>query len=404
MNGIEGIAAPGEKTAEMKRRRNLFLCIPSRIILNEKGAALFISHNKPLHRFETTDGERHFGFRLEKISFAWLKKLLLKDLLKKMETQIKDISACRVHLEDTIKLVFFSMCRHRINQSILERVYDCPVVRTWNRANPKKSIGPGMKMEEESFRDQLNSRMPGGLENLKGELYHKIIKSLPPSLVEAREEPMDIYHFVRELVSDLNPLVFFILAGSTPEDRFRLIQEINKVMIQFVGYFDIVNLASLLTIELVSAAERSALVRLLENAGDIRGILENPDRRKAVMAEKHFRGSTVVAAVPAIIPENQRLRFRISVYNDGADLDEERKLMEDFTERSYTFKSGQRLEEFFKTPLSRRGPGVYEDRGLCFYYLTILQDQCRKNKIPLDTAIKNSPSGESVVTTLWFSL
>jgi hypothetical protein len=406
MRGFQGLAA-GEKKPEKRRQRNLFLCVPSRIILNEKGISFFISHNHRLHRFETADGERHFGFRLEKTGFAWLKKLLLKDYLKKIEIQVKDISACRLHVEDAVKMVFFSMFRRRINSSIMEYIYESPMLRTWNRANPKKSIGPGMNIAEGAFRRLLDSRMPGELEQLKSELFHKVIQTLPASFVETREDPRDLHNFVRELINDLNSLILFVLAGSGGEERRRLIQNICEVIREALRRFDILNLASFLTIELVSAAERSSLVRMLEHSGDVKSILESPERRKSIMEEKRFRGATVVLAVP---PEtfsgNRRLRFRLSVYNDGADLAAERKLMEDFTERSYTFKDGRHLEEFFKTPGTGRGAGagVYEDNGMCFYYLTILRDGCAKNNILLDAAVKNSHSGKSVVTTLWFGL
>ncbi|MDR1931307.1 MAG: hypothetical protein LBQ57_00655 [Spirochaetales bacterium] len=401
MTGIRDKAADSEKRTEKKRHRDLFLFLPSRIILNERGVSFFMSHGHTLHRFETADGERHFGFRFERTGFAWLKKLLLKNYLKKIEIQVKDISACRVHVEDAVKMVFFSMFRHRINSSVIESVYDSPMLRAWNRANPKKSIGPGVKIAEESFRELLNSRMPGKMEDLKSELFHKIIETLPPSFIETREDPRDLHNFVRELIADLNALILFVLAGSRGEDRARLIQNICKVIIEFIHRFDILNLASFLAIELVSAAERSSLVRMLEISDDIKSILESPDRRKSIMSQKRFRGATVVLAVPPDIPpENRRLRFRLSVYNDGADAQAERKLMEDFTERSYTFKDGRHLEEFFKR--SGREPGVYEDNGMCFYYLTILQEQCRKNNILLDATVKSSHSGESVVTTLWF--
>jgi hypothetical protein len=121
------------------------------------------------------------------------------------------------------------------------------------------------------------------------------------------------------------------------------------------------------------------------------------------MEEKHFRGSTIVIAMPGeTVSENRRLRFRLSVYNDGADAESERKLMEDFTERSYSFNEGRHLADFFKIPSYKREPWVYEDNGLCFYYLTILQEQCRTNKILLDANIKQSGSSDSVVTTLRF--
>jgi hypothetical protein len=402
MTGIQDLVTD-EKKSEKKRQRDLFLCVPSRIILNEKGASFFISHNHRLHRFETADGERHFGFRLEKTRFAWLKKLLLKNYLKKIEIQVRDISACRVYVEDAVKMVFFAMFRSRINSTILEYIYESPMLRSWNRANPKKSIGPGVKIAEGAFRQMLDSRMPGGLEELKTELFHRVIRTLPASFVETREDPRNLHNFVRELIHDLNSFILFVLAGSEGGDRGRLIQNMCAAINEALHRLDILNLASFLAIELVSAAERSSLVRMLGNSKDIKSILESPERRKSIMEEKRFRGATVVLAVPPeSISGNSRLRFRLSVYNDGADLAAERKLMEDFTERSYTFKDGRHLEEFFKTP--EAGRGVYEDNGMCFYYLTILREQCGKHNILLDAAVKNSRSEKSVVTTLWFGL
>jgi hypothetical protein len=400
---MDTVTAARKSSEEEQRRRNLFFCLPSRIILNEKGTSFFIAHDKALHRFETADGERHFGFHIDKTGFAWLKKLILNNYLRKMEIQVNDISSSRGHLEDMIKLVFFSMFRHRINVSILSSIYDSPLVRTWNRANPKKSIGPGMKISDESFKEVLDARVPGGIDELKADLYGKIVKYLPVSFTEQQDDPRNLRNFIAELILRLNPLVFFVLAGSKNTDAFVLINNISKGIMECIYRFDIVNLAALLTIELVSAAERSALIRLLENTGNITGLLKNPDRRKSIMEEKNFRGSTVVVAIPGEIPQDsRRFRFRISVYNDGADAEAERRLMEDLSERSFSFKDGRDLEEFFKTPRSRRGSSIYEDNGLCFYHLSALRDQCKRNKILLDTAIKNSHSGKSVVTTLWF--
>jgi hypothetical protein len=406
MNGTSGVlAAVRENSHEEKRRRDLFFRVPSRIILNEQGTSFFTGHGRTPRLFETAGGEHHFGFYFERTGFSWLKKLISKNYLRKMEIQVKDISVSRTCLEDAVKLVFFSMFRLRINMSILEYVYDSPMVRAWNRANPKKSIGPGIKMPGESLMELLNSRAPGKYEELKAELYHRTVKNLPLYFAEQREDRRELDNFIAELVSAINPLVFFVLAGSKSMDTFILIRNISRGIGEFVRRFDIVNLAALLTIELVSAAERSALVRMLENtgsAGNITGILENQERRKSIMEERNFRGSTVVVAIPQEIPQGKRrLRFRISVYNDGADAEAERRLMEDFTERGFNLRDGD-LEAFLRTPRSRRENSVYEEDGLCFYHLSALREQCGRNKILLDAAIKNAHSGKSVITSLWF--
>ncbi|MDR0622968.1 MAG: hypothetical protein LBG10_00880 [Treponema sp.] len=404
MTGIRNNdTAVREARGEQKRRRDLFFPLPSRIILNEQGVSFFMAHHRPLHCFESADGERQFGFRLETAGYSWLKKLIMNNYLKKVEIQVRDISVCRGHLEDVVKLVFFSMFRRRINASIPGHVYDSPMIRAWNRANPKKSIGPGMKIRERPFRDILNAKSPGRLEELKNELYRGIIKNLSSLPAEPRDDYRERCNFTADVISNMSPLVFFVLAGSREDDKRILVQNISRGILEFIHRLDMVNLAALLAIELVSAAERSALVRMLEYAGNITGILEDPEKRKSIMKEKRFRGSTVVAAVPEDIPQaDRRIRFRISVYNDGADAEEERRLMEDFTVRNFTFKDGRDLEEFFRAPRSKRENSVYEDNGLCFYHLNTLRDQCRKNNILLDAAIKNSSSGKSVVTSLWF--
>jgi hypothetical protein len=404
MTGIleHGMAARGTRQ-EQKRRRDLFFSLPSQILLNERGASFFITHGRPLYCFETADGERQLGFRLEKAGYLWLKKLIMHNYMKKVEIQVRDISACRGHLEDVVKLVFFSMFRHRINASILGHIYDSPMIRAWNRINPKKSIGPGMKIRERPFRDLLNAKSPGRLEELKDELYHKVIKNLSSLSAGEGDEGRERRSFTADVISNLSPLIFFVLAGSREEDRRILVQNISQEILEFIHRLDMVNIAALLAIELVSAAERSALVRMLENTGNITGILEDPGRRKSIMTEKRFRGSTVVAAVPEDIPQkDRRLRFRISVYNDGTDAEEERRLMEDFSVQNFTPKDDRSLEDFFKTPRSRREHSVYEDTGLCFYHLNTLRDQCKKNNILLDATIKDSPSGKSAVTSLWF--
>ncbi|MDR0709708.1 MAG: hypothetical protein LBF77_06555 [Spirochaetaceae bacterium] len=396
-----------ERKVKDGRNRDLLFSIPSRIILSAEGMSFFLSHKRQLHCFETADGERHFGFHIQKAGFAWVKKLLLKGYIRKIEIQVKDITSYRRHLEDGVRMVFFSMLRRRISLSVMEYIYTSPLVKAWNRKNPKKSFGPGVRLAEENIRRILSTGTGDRIEDLKAELYRNIIGAIPPSVWDAQEDPRSLYNFIREVTEDFNLLVFFVLAGSRGEDRLRLLRDISVRVRDLVMTMDILNLASLLVIELVSAAERSGLVRTLENTAtmNIRSILESPSRRKALMEEKDFRGSTVVISIPADAnSENRRLRFRFSVHNDGADAEAERKLMEDVTERSYSFNEGRRLAEFFKTPPSKRGSGVYDDNGLCFYYLTILQEQCRAHKILLDANIKQSDFGDSVVTTLRFGL
>jgi hypothetical protein len=383
------------KTPERKRLR--VLPVPTRIVLNEAGVSFFVKYKRRLHRFETTDGSRQVGFRLESVSFAWLKKLFLKGYIEKVEMQVSDIAKNNSVLSDAVKLVFFAMFRHRISLSVLEYIYNSPLLRSWNRANPKQAIGPGVKISEKKLWASLES-VDDKVKTTQDGLKKTVLAILSYSVLEEDADEKRLINFIGEIVDDLDPLILFILVGSKDQDRRELIRNICGQISAFIKMIDILDMASLLTIELVSAAERSALLRVLggKNAGA--SVLADSEKRKAIMEANKFRGTTIVVSVPKYAPKNNgRVKFRFSVYNDGADIKSERKLMEDFAERSYSFKTGQHLDEFF-----REAQDGYGDNGMRFYYLSILRDLCRRHNMLMDSGIKESRAGESLVTTLSF--
>jgi hypothetical protein len=383
------------KAPERKRLR--VLPVPVRIVLNEEGVAFFVKYNRALHRFETTDGNRHFGFRMESVSFAWLKQLFLKGYIEKVEMQVSDIAKNNSILSDAVKLVFFAMFRHRISLSVLEYIYNSPLLRSWNRANPKRSIGPGVKISEKTLRESLKT-VEDKVKTTQHGLKKNVMSMLRLPVLAEGEDQKRVSNFISEIVDDLDPLILFILIGSKEEDRRNLIRNISCQISAFIEMIDILDMASLLSIELVSAAERSALLRALGNEENGEAVLVDPEKRKAIMEANKFRGTTIVVSVPKYAPKNKgRLKFRFSVYNDGADVEAERKLMEDFTERSFSFKSGRQLDDFFRE--SRDG---YGDNGMRFYYLNILHNLCGRHNVLMDSNIKKSDSGQSLVTTLSF--
>ncbi|MDR2768854.1 MAG: hypothetical protein LBB82_11080 [Treponema sp.] len=148
---MDGSAALCEKREIAERQRNLFFYIPSRIILNEKGASFFTGHKKPLHCFETADGGRDFGFYLEKTGFLWLKKLIANNYLKKIEIQVKDISERRTHLEDAVKLgVLFNVPPPR-QWLDPETHLQCPHGTDLEQDKPKKINRPRRKDRQRIF-------------------------------------------------------------------------------------------------------------------------------------------------------------------------------------------------------------------------------------------------------------
>jgi hypothetical protein len=389
----------------VQEERLRIINIPARIILNGTGVLFFNIHNRILRRFDDSKGNTRFGFIMETIDLVWLKKMLLKGFVEKIEIKISEIARCNDVLSDTVRLVFFSMFRHRITLSVLDHVYNSPMLRAWNRANPKYSIGPGVNLPKQTLKKILSS-----LESSVTQIQTQLRKCIVINNSEIREkwdEDKKLDLIVDEIVRDLDPLIFFILVGSKEKDRMVLLKDIATQITAFINMIDVLDMASLLSVELASAAERSALLRAMMNR-NVDNVLRDIPKLKPFLKENKFSGTTVVISIPRYTRiNNEHLKFRISFYNVAADADRERKLMEDFNERNGRFGPEKRLDDFFQ----EEGVGV--DNTMRFYYLTRLHQLCEKHDIlmgsKISTTAKNNIDIPGVnisasVTTLYFGL
>jgi hypothetical protein len=381
-----------EKATERVRSRTL--SIPARIVLNEAGIAFFAQNKQALHRFTTADGDPHYGLHFNSVSFWYLKTLFLDRFVERLEIRVSDISKNHAILSDLVKLVFFSMFRHRITLSLLDQIYQSPILRVWNRVNPKKAIGPGIVIPKNTLWALLDS-VKDKIKMTQTELQCYILKILPPAEKSGWDEKRKLNNFALELVEDLDPLILFVLAGSKEEDKHILLRKIAMEVSQFIRMVSILDMASLLSIELVSDAERVALQRVLLDSKLQFGKAVN---FKDLVNSNKIKGTTMVVSIPTYLPpDSSRLKFRISVYNDNSDVEAEQKLMEDFMGRTYRFKPESGAEKDVEDHWQ-----YYNESVLRFHYLSIIRGLCKKHNVLVDFGMKKSPSGRSVVTTLSF--
>jgi len=373
------------------------ISIPAHIILNEAGVSFFAKHDRPLCSFEDSDGSDRFGFVTKTIDFAWLKKMLLKGFVEKIELEIQEIARSNELLSDVVRLVFFSMFRHRITLTVLDNIYNSPMLRSWNRANPKRSMGPGVHISKEIIKTVLKQfEIP--VEEIKRRL-HKIISDNLKHSKKKWDGEEKLTLFIDEMIQELDPLMFFILVGSQEDDRRTLMNDIASQILSIINMIDIFDMTSLLCVELASTSERSALVRVKKHQKNAE-IFRDIYKAKSSVNEERFRGTTVVISIPRYESNSKnRLKFRFSFYNDAADANAERRLMENFSERNNRFSLGKSHEDLFYND------DFLSDNTMRFYYSTLLFKLCEMNNILMDLKVKESwTDSRTSVTTLSFRL
>ncbi len=400
-NRIDASTATRDGGPTKGRGRQTSMMLPSRVVLNAEGEDFFMRRGAPLSRFEIADGGSRYGFYLEKLDFSWVKKILSWNFAEKLELQVVDLFDMKEEIMDLLKLVVFSMIRRRVKASALNRVYGSEMIRRWNRANPKRTIGPGMKFKDQAIRGVL-SKSTAMVGHARAEILGTAVGKLRAGGPARDELSGKIEKFAEELVFDLDPIVLFVVISSVGAERKQIVTDLADIIAGACKSTDIADLAGMTGVELAGAAERSALVRELRRTrvdADIRTLLGDPSTRTKLLSTGS-RGMTLVASFPRELPrEGMRLRFRLTVYDDGADAAETKRLMEDFGERPSRVSGGRRLDAFLES-----SGGVYGDDGLCFYYLRILQEACESQGITMEAHIKESFDGGPVATHLSFGL
>jgi hypothetical protein len=301
---------------ERQRVKAKTLHIPARILLNDAGVTFFLKHLQTPDRFSDSEGESRFGFKKENLDFQWLKKMLLKGFVEKLEIRIFDIASANAALTDAIRLVFFSIFRHRISLSVLEYMYHSPMLRSWNRANPKKAIGPDVKIAKQVLYSTLENHRQE-TEYLQMELRQMILERINP-IRRKWDDEKSLRNFISEIIHDFDPFILFILVGSPWDDRMVLLKAIASQILAFANMVDALDMASVLSIELISVAERSALRRVMEK-NKIHKLVEDLPQLKSVLKKESYRGTTLVVSIPHYAPgrmnpagSGSRLKFRFS--------------------------------------------------------------------------------------------
>lgn len=386
----------------MAAGRRSSIPVAARVVLTPEGESFYMNRSRGLHRFESVDGSSRYGFRLPALTMPWLKKLLSAGFVEKIEIQASDIVSIKDGLSDFMRLVAYHMARLDAGDSLVRRVYDSELIRRWNRSNPKRAIGPGVRLQEGIIRSAL-SRSPAAVAVVRRRLFELTEERIRCDDSVRPEDRSRRLLFGEELVSALDPIVLFVLAGSLGEERGKLMEDLSGILVNACARIEYADMLALMGVELAGAAERSALVRALRNTlkpEEIRQTLAGADARSALLERGDYRGITVAASLDRPkVREGSRLRFRFSFYDDGPGAEELRKLMEDVGERMAKRRGLKALSTALED-----GSGIYGDDGLSCCYLGFLQECCDARNIHFESRIAKPNADEMVVTTLAFGL
>ncbi|MCX7949852.1 MAG: hypothetical protein N2509_07030 [Treponemataceae bacterium] len=357
----------------------------SRIVLTPEGAAFFQKRvGAGLHVFETPDGDKRYGFKLKALDIPWLKRLLLAGFVDKAEFPVRDLTSVKNEIGDLARLVVFSLQYGFFNAAVIQRAVNSSVIHKWNRSHPHQALDAQNAVSPVELKNALKSRTEA-VAQIKKEIQEPVLKNLSLDSRRTPDEKRRLALFVQDLLETVDPLIYFVLLCSTPEERQVIERDVKRLLDVCLERVDLADYLSLMVLELMGAAERSTLISLLGpdvKPSEIRATLERPEKRQELLARlpNGLASIMVWSLSKRWAVDRWRFRLRLSLY-DGSNSFEDTKRM--FEERGRLSLGERSLQEVYE-----HGTGPYGDDGLGWYYLSFIGEACEHMGVQFEASVK----------------
>jgi len=378
------------------------LNLPLKVILTEEGASHFISHKIKLLRFRLADNIEEYGVSLNPFSPQSLQNMILVNYISKIEISMSEFVSLRQEVMDLSKVVVYSVLYKQFDRQVFADLIQTDCVRKHNRANPSQLIDERTKMSENQLRSQLSQRQP--IVNLaKKEILDPIWKSVMENKDYSLEEKNIYLLMTEKFLNRLSLMNWYIITKFYKTDGFSQINLAIRHLLQvYMEKSRVAEYISILVMELALNSENTNMrkeAKIMYNGiDDTDSLIYDPEVRAKIIAElkrKHeqvFISWKLGGGSSAI---GKQGRLQITLYNKD---DEFQEVKENIESKASADTNKKSLIDFY-----RELPEGQESTDLGLYYLSYLDDACKKVNVKFESIVNQFSSSDLTVINLVFN-
>ncbi|MBQ6056520.1 MAG: hypothetical protein IJJ70_06980 [Treponema sp.] len=378
------------------------LNLPLKVILTEEGASHFISHKIKLLRFRLADNIEEYGVSLNPFSPQSLQNMILVNYISKIEISMSEFVSLRQEVMDLSKVVVYSVLYKQFDRQVFADLIQTDCVRKHNRANPSQLIDERTKMSENQLRSQLSQRQP--IVNLaKKEILDPIWKSVMENKDYSLEEKNIYLLMTEKFLNRLSLMNWYIITKFYKTDGFSQINLAIRHLLQvYMEKSRVAEYISILVMELALNNENTNMrkeAKIMYNGiDDTDSLIYDPEVRAKIIAElkrKHeqvFISWKLGGGSSAI---GKQGRLQITLYNKD---DEFQEVKENIESKASADTNKKSLIDFY-----RELPEGQESTDLGLYYLSYLDDACKKVNVKFESIVNQFSSSDLTVINLVFN-
>jgi hypothetical protein len=382
--------------------KKFMLELPLKIILTEDGASNFISHKKKLLRFRLADNIDEYGISLNRFSPQSIQCMILLDYISKIEISMTEFVSARQEVMDLSKVVVYSLLYKQFDRDMYTAVIQCDCVRKYNRSNPAHLIDEKTKMNDRQLRMTL-ANQGVVIDQTRKLILAPIWQSVMDNKDYSAEEK-NIYLLMSEkFLNRLGLMNWYIITLFHKADGFNeMLIAIRNLLSSYMEKSKVAEYISVMVMELALNSENTNIRKearnMYQGVQDIDSLIFDPDIRSKIIKElqrKHelvFLSWKLGGGTSSI---GKQGRLQITLYNKD---DEFQEVKENIEAKKTADTKKKTLIDFY-----RELPEGQEGTDLGLYYLSYLDDACKKVNVKFESLVNQFSASDLTVINLVFN-
>ena len=386
----------------MAADKKFILELPLKIVLTEDGTSNFISHNKKLLRFRLADNVEEYGISLNKFSPQSIQSMILLDYISKIEISMSEFVSSRQEVMDLSKVIVYSLLYKQFDRDVYAALIECECVRKHNRANPSKLIDERTQISDRQLRSSLSTK-----ENVIQTTRKMILDPIWQAIMSNNEyssEEKNIYLLMTEkFLNRLSLMSWYIITSFyKKEGANEMLIAIRNLLNSYMEKSKVAEYISVMVMELALNNENTNIRKEARNmygsADDIDALIFDPEVRAKIVKElqrKHelvFLSWKLGGGSKSIGKQGS---LSITLYNKDDEFQEVKENIETAKNANNNKKS---LIDFY-----RELPDGQEGTDLGLYYLSYLDDACKKVNVKFESIVNQFSASDLTVINLNFN-
>ena len=386
----------------MASGKKFMLDLPLKIILTEDGTSNFISHKKKLLRIKMADNVEEYGISLNKFSPQSIQNMILIDYISKIEISMSEFVSKRQEIMDLSKLVVYSVMYKQFDREIFQALIETDCVRKYNRTHAGSLIDEKTQISDKQLRAELSNKN-ALIDQIRKNILTPIWKNVMTNKEYSAEEKNISLLMSEKFMNRLNLLNWHIFTLFHKDEGFgELVSQTRMVLSRYMDKSRVADYISTMIMELALNSENTNITKEAQNMypgrDDINMLILDPDVRKKIVRELEAKGELVFLSWKlggGSTSIGKQGRLQITIYNKTDEFQEVKDTI-DAAQQANTNKKS--LVDFY-----REMPDGQEGTDLGMYYLSYLDDACKKVKVKFDSLVNQFSSNDLTVITLTFN-